>query len=42
MDQLRGIKLRRYPTPEQARQMDKTIGACRRMYNKMLEIQQKV
>ena len=41
MRKIMGCKGRLYPTPEQARQIDQTIGCCRYIYNHMLDRQQK-
>lgn len=42
MQKVMGCKGRLYPTPEQALQIDRTIGSCRYVYNHMLDRQQKV
>ena len=42
MNRKHGLRVRIYPTVEQAAQIDRTIGAGRFVFNKMLEVQQKV
>ena len=42
MNRKRGLRVRIYPNVEQAAQVDRTIGACRFVFNKMLEVQRKV
>lgn len=42
MQKLMGCKGRLYPTQEQARQINQTIGNCRFIYNHMLARQQKI
>lgn len=42
MQKIMGCKARLYPTPEQAIQIDRTIGSCRYVYNHMLDRQQKI
>lgn len=42
MQKIMGCKGRLYPTPEQAQQINQTIGNCRFIYNYMLARQQKI